>query len=258
MTDFGQPSQRLLDACSRGDIPVIQALIDDLDIASGLSDGQMPLSERRQASTELFMAAIQGQQVEALNLLSKKFPKHSLYGRPVLEAMRTGNQLVLAVVCKIDPSVANTETGDDSCLNALGEACSHPNAAELVKVLLDAGADPNLIPPFRLPGCWNVSAAVNAGLPASTFEQYFNAGYDGYDAHAVELAVQHKRRDILEVLFRRSKSLPNARWPSEEALTEIAKANRDADMVAVIKRMYPASQGTKPGFFATLMSKLRS
>jgi hypothetical protein len=173
-------------------------------------------------------------------------------------AIDTSNATVLRAVCRFDPASADVEIGDDECVNALGYACSKANGAELVKVLLEAGADPNRVPPFRIPGTWNVSAAVLGGLPASTFEQLFDAGYQGNDPYAVELAVENKRLDVLEVLFARSRNLPEAKFPPEEKLIEAANKGNNSDMVAAIKRAYAARSRQEKGLIATLISKFRS
>jgi hypothetical protein len=256
--------QKILAACSSGDIPALETLFHELDIGSdhpqhpygfdrNLAEEQYP-----PAVTKMLVAAITGQQLETISFLFAKFPDSSFYGSPMRAAIDTDNAKVLRAVCKFDPASADAEIGDDESVNALGYACSKANSAELVKVLLEAGADPNKVPPFRLPGSWNVSAAVLGGLPASTFEQFFDAGYQGNDPYAVKLAVENKRPDVLELLFARSRNLQEAKFPPREELIEAANKGNDLDMVATIKRAYAACSQQKKGLIATLISKLRS
>ena len=87
--------------------------------------------------------AVKGQQIEVISFLCTKFLGSGLFGAPMREAMDTGNAELLRVVCKFDPGVVDAELGDDSTINALRYAYSQANAPELVKVLLEAGANPN-------------------------------------------------------------------------------------------------------------------
>jgi hypothetical protein len=255
--------QKILTACSSGDIPTLETLFQELDINSDHPQHPYGFDRNRAeeqhlpAVVQMLVAAITGQQVEVISLLFAKFPASSFYGPPMRAAIDTGNAKVLKAVCKFDPVSPDAEIGDDEGVNALGYACSKANGAELVKALLEAGADPNKVPPFRMPGSWNVSAAVLGGLPLSTFEQLFDAGYQGNDPYAVELAVQNKRLDVLEVLFARSKNLPEAKFPPEEELIKAANKANDSDMVAAIKCAYAARSQQKKGLIATLVSKFR-
>jgi hypothetical protein len=256
--------QKILTACSSGDIPTLETLFQELNISS--DHPQHPYGFDRNLAEEqhspdvaqMLVAAITGQQLELVSFLFTTFPDSSLYGSPMRAAIDTGNPKVLRAVCKFDPASADAEIGDDEGLNTLGYACSKANGAELVKVLLEAGADPNKVPPFRLPGSWNVSAAVLGGLPMSTFEQFFDAGYHGNDSYAVELAVENKRPDVLGVLFARSRNFPEAKFPPEEQLIEVANKGNDSDMVVAIKRAYAARSRQQKGLIATLISKFRS
>ncbi|KAF2876449.1 hypothetical protein BDV95DRAFT_225857 [Massariosphaeria phaeospora] len=256
--------QMILVACSSGDIPTLETMFREFDIGASHPqlpygfDRNLPEEQHPPAVVQMLEAAITGQQVAVISFLFAKFPGSSFYGSPMRTAIDTGNAQVLRAVCKLDPASADAEIGDDEAVNALGYACSKANSAELVKVLLDAGADPNRVPPFRLPGNWNVSAAVLGGLPASTFEQFFDAGYQGNDPYAVKLAVEKKRLDVLQVLFARSKTLPDAKFPPEEELTEAANKGNDAEVVAAIKRGYAARSRQRKGLVATLISKIRS
>lgn len=254
--------QKILAACCSGDIPTLETLFQERDIGSdhpqhqyGL-DRKLPEKQRSPAVSEMLVAGITSQQLEAISFLFAKFPGSSLYGSPMRAAIDTNNAEVLRAACKFDPASADAEIGDDESVNALGYACSKTNGAALVKVLLEAGADPNRVPPFRLPGCWNVSAAVLGGLPASTFEKFFDAGYRGNDPHAVELAVKNGRRDVLEVLFARSKDLSEAIFPSKGDLIEVASKVDDSDMVAAIKRSYAVRSQPRKGLITTLLNKL--
>ena len=256
--------QKIFAACSSGDITTLETLFQELDIRS--DHPQHPYGFERNLAEEqyspavaqMLVAAITGQQVEVIIFLFAKFPNSSFYGSPMRAAIDTGNAKVLRAVCKFDPASADAEIGDDEVINALGYACSKANGAELVKVLLEAGADPNRVPPFRLPGSWNVSAAVLWGLPASIFEQFFDAGYQGNDPYAVKMAVENKRLDVLQVLFARSRNIPEAEFPPEDALIEAANKVNDLDMVAAIKRAYAARSQQKKGLIATFISKFRS
>ncbi|KAF2641620.1 hypothetical protein P280DRAFT_517812 [Massarina eburnea CBS 473.64] len=207
----------------------------------------------------MLATAITHHQAATIIYLGTKFPKTSCFGAPMSAAIDTDNAEVLRAVCSIDPATASTELGDDSTILALGYACSRPNGAELVKVLLEAGADPNEMPPFRLPGCLNVSAAVQNGLPTETFEYFFDAGYRGNDPYVVRLAVEKGRKDVLDVLFKRCVGIPEAQFPDEHELIDLAKEKgHEREIVEVIKRGYEARFPRKKGLFKTLVGKFRS
>ncbi|KAL1612837.1 hypothetical protein SLS60_001067 [Paraconiothyrium brasiliense] len=258
----------ILAACSSGDIPTLKASFQELQIGPDhpqsvysldrklVEEQQLPVSER------MFVAAIKGEQAGVIAFLSDHFGKVNLCGYPMRAAIDTGNTQVLRAACRADQRSADAEVGEDECINPLGYAASQENGAELVKVLLDGGADPNTIPPFRLPQCWNVSAAVLGGLPLSTFEQLFDAGYQGNDRWAVKFAVERKRADVLEILFARGKKFSDAQFPPEKEMIEIANMDNDVNMVAAIKRAYVTlprrKSDRRPGLVASVIGRLRS
>jgi hypothetical protein len=256
--------KRILDACSSGDISLLETLCQELNV--GPNHPQSPydldisMAEEQQLPDVMHMVitAINGQHTEVLSFLFKKFPVFSCYGPSMKAAIDAKDPVVLDTVCKFDPAAADAEIGDDSTVNALGYACCKENGAELVKVLLEAGADPNRIPPFRLPGCWNVSAAVLGGLPVETFEKFFEAGYRGNDAYAIKLAVEKNRPDVLSVLFAKSKTFPDANFPPKEDLINVLDRTRDSDMLMMIEKVYANRHREGKGTVRTLIAKLLS
>jgi hypothetical protein len=72
---------------------------------------------------------------------------------------------------------------------------------------------------------------VSGGLPASTMEQFFDAGYQCNDYWAVRWAVQYRRPDILGVLFERGKKIRTAWFSPRQELLDTVEENKDADMV---------------------------
>ena len=254
--------QKIIAACYNGDISALEALFKESAISSNHPQSVYQLdrciSESQQLPVveEMFLEAIKGEQVDAILFLAKYFPGSSLYDHLMQAAIDTGNPAVLRAACQCDPASANAELGDDGCINALGYAASKPNGAELIKVLLDAGADPNNDPPFKLPACRNVSAAVLGGMPVSTFEQFFDAGYIGSDPFAIQFAVEKRRNDVLEVLFTRCQVFPDPQVISEEKLVDMAEKLDDQDMVVVIKKFYASRYRKKEGVLASLKKRL--
>jgi hypothetical protein len=256
--------KRILDACSSGDVSLLETLCQELNV--GPNHPQSPYDLDRSMTEEqqlpdvmqMVITAIDGQHAEALSFLFKKFPGVDCYGPPMKAAIDAEDPVILDAVCKFDPAAADAEIGDDATVNALGYACCKENSAELVKVLLEAGGDPNKIPPFRLPGCWNVSAAVLGGLPVETFEQFFEAGYRGNDAYAIKLAVEKNRPDVLSVLFARSKTFPDANFPHKEDLINILDKANDPDMVLMIEKAYATRHKKGRGTVRTLIANLLS
>jgi hypothetical protein len=256
--------QQIIAACSSGDIGSLEALLKGSDIGPNHPhsvyqlDRSVPESQQLPVVEQMFLEAIKSEQIDVILFLAEYFPGSSLYGHPMRAAIDTGNPNVLRAACKCDPESANVELGDDDTMNALGYAASKPNGAELIKVLLDAGADPNHDPPFKLPACRNVSAAVLAGMPVSTFEQFFDAGYIGHDPFPIEYAVEKQRKDVLKVLFSRCQALPDPQVLSEEKLVDIADEHGDQEMVAMIKGFYASRYHKKGGILARLKKRLHS
>ncbi|KAK7186333.1 hypothetical protein PSPO01_07722 [Paraphaeosphaeria sporulosa] len=258
----------ILAACSSGDIYTLKTLFQEFHIGpdhpqSVYSLNQnLPEEEQLPVGERMFDHAIRGEQPGVIAFLSDHFSHYSLGGYSMQAAIDTCNTTVLRAVCKCDPASTSAELGDDSTINALGYAASKKNGAELVKVLLDGGADPNTTPPFKMPASWNVSAAILADLPVSTFEQFFDAGYQGNDPWAVKFAVEKKRADILEVLFARGKEFADAQFPAEKEMIAIANKDNDVTMVAAIKRGYTVLSKRRPerksGLIASFMGKVRS
>ena len=258
------PRKRLLDACLSGSVSVLETLFQELKIGPDHPESPYNLdrtiSEEKQIPDVMHMVitAISSQHVEALSFLFEKFPKFSCYGPPMQAAIDTCNAGILKAVCTFDPAAADAEIGDDATVNALGYACSKENGAELVKTLLAAGADPNRIPPFRLPGCGNVSAAVLGGLPAETFEQFFDAGYIGNDTYAIKLAVEKNRPDILRTLFKRSENIHYVDYPPKEDVVKMVDEAKGSDMFLIIESGYAARYQKKRGIFGSLLARIRS
>jgi hypothetical protein len=241
---MGKVEKSILAACARGDIAALELLLKENNLHPDQPKTIYELNKELSADEQLphisymLNAAVKGEHVETVTFLYANLPSASFFGAPMQSAINTCNVDMLRTVCKLDPKVANSEMGDDSYINALGYASSRKNAAELITVLLEAGADPNEQPPGNFPDCRNVTAAVIGGLPVSTFEQFFDAGYQGIDPFAVERAVDRGRLDVLEVLITRGKDLPYAEFPPEKDLIERAKQNKDREMVEAIRRLY--------------------
>lgn len=206
----------------------------------------------------MLAAAIEAQSIPTINFLGTYFISPSFFGHPMTLALQTGNTELVRAICALDPSIANAEMGDDSTINALGAACSCPNAAALVETLLECGADPNEQPPFNLPGSRNVSCAVVHGLPVETFELFFDKGYVGGDPFAALYAVEFGRVDVLRVLFKRGLKSPYADCFPEEELVEKAVERKDWEMVDAIRKGYAERVRRKKGVVGRMLDRVRS
>lgn len=139
-------------------------------------------------------------------------------------------------------------------MNVLAFACcSGAKNAEMVRIPLEHGADPNKPAPHA-PAFCNAWYAVMGDMPASTFTQFFDAGYALNDPSVVREAVRKGRTDVLEVLFARGKDLPTARYSARNTLIDLCKG--DKAMVALNKNSYPTSG--KQGWKGTIVGALRS
>ncbi|KAJ4424532.1 hypothetical protein N0V82_000856 [Gnomoniopsis sp. IMI 355080] len=151
-----------------------------------------------------------------------------------------------------DPAAVNGET---SHMNVLAFACcSDTKNPEIVRILLEHGADPNKPAPHAS-AFSNAWYAVMGDMPASTFTQFFDAGYALDDPSVFREAVRKSRADVLEVLFARGKDLPTARYPAQKTLIDLSKGDNKA-MIALIKDNYPTSR--KEGWAAIIINALRS
>ncbi|CAI6229934.1 unnamed protein product [Periconia digitata] len=254
--------KKILAACSAGEITTLEAMFQQFNIGPDhpadvyCLDRNTPMEQQLPDVSRMLKTAIESQQVETLRFLGTKFPKPSFFGTPMKAALESGNTELLKAVCELEPEIANMEMGDESNINALAFACSQRSAANLIEVLLQCGADPDAQPPMRLPARRNVSSAVINGLPVSTIERFFDFGYQGTDPFAISYAVEHERLDVVEVLFRRTKALPNAQLPPENDMLQKATDCKNEEMIVAIKDGYASRKKQKKGLILSLASKV--
>ena len=257
MSISGDLGGETLSACSDGNIAKLEAIFRHVGIginhAQNECDFQQLVAPQNQIPSvpSMLLHAIRGQQLDTLSYLYWRFQGSSLCDGPIGAAIDTGNLELVKKVCELDPAAANGEIGH---VNTLAYACSQSKSADVVKTLLDAGADPNK-PAQHTPPYSDISYAVSSGLPPSTIEHFFDAGYRCDDGWAIKWAVREKRSDALQVLFRRGKQLATARFPTEEELIKMAEENQDAQMIEQIKQLYPHA-ARKKGFIASMAAKL--
>ncbi|KAM0437835.1 hypothetical protein ACHAPT_002200 [Fusarium lateritium] len=258
MSEIQQKNKKILTACRTGDQQTLEELFEELAIGPDQPKhpgeyGQSLAEEQRTPTVQdMISAAIDGQQISMVNFLFFKFPNTSLDCGPLAWATRTGNSQLVEAMCKLDPAAAD---GAYAHVNLLVYASQGPENADIVSILLKAGADPNK-PAEHTPPFSNTSYAVTGNMPALTFEEFFDHGYRFDDGWAVRSAVQCNRPDVLEVLFRRGGQLPTARFDSKEELIELAFEVDNLEMVDVINRVYPVSP-KKRGFVGSLARILR-
>lgn len=257
MSNLRQNSARILAACRTGDQTTLEGLFDDLFIGPdhpkhpGEYAQSLPEDQHMPTVESMIIAAVNGQQIELVRFLFSKFPNTSLDHGVLAEATKTGNTQLVEAMCKLDPAAAN---GACYHLNLLVYAYQGPNSAEIVSVLLKAGADPNK-PAEHSPPFSNAGYAVTGNMPLSTFEDFFDHGYRFDDGWAVRFAVQHDRADVLELLFSRGAQLPTARYDTKEELIKLALEEKNLEMVDVINRVYPVSPKRR-GFAGTILKML--
>ncbi|KAF3765371.1 hypothetical protein M406DRAFT_329286 [Cryphonectria parasitica EP155] len=261
MSNFQQQNEKILTACKTGDQQTLQALFSELDIGPNQPrnmwnfDGSLEADQHTPPVNDMLHAAIRGEQIDMVNFLSSTFPKLNMNSGPLVWAIDTGNVELVEAICKIHPAAAN---GAYQHMNNLAYACFEPKNAEIVRVLLQYGADPNK-PAEHTPPFSNVSYAVAGGMPLSTFEQFFDHGYLFNDGWAVRRAIECKRADVLEVLFARGGQLPTVALDSKEALIKLAlEQDKSSEMVDVIERGYPEFPKKKKGLVNMIVGKLRS
>jgi hypothetical protein len=202
----------------------------------------------------LFLAA-SGGNISTVKYLFSYFPNLKVESFTLINVMDKGHVEMLKKLCIHDPNAAKLQHGENTLL---AHACGSVKSPAMVKVLLDAGADPNEQPSHMLPRTDRY--IVWHDLPASTMEQFFDAGYKMEDGGPMSDAIEKGRADIVEVLYRRGRELPDPILPSARELTKAAKgtkANRQ-EMIDLAKRLFPEEYGEKKGFLGGVMKKFHS
>lgn len=257
MPDLQGLNERVLAACRNGDLHTLERLFQELNIGPDQPqqdwDFEKGLTENEHTPSVIRMVhhAIQGRQSDTLSFLWSKFPGTSFAGGPIAAAINTVDSEVVKTVCKLDPAAPNSASGHS---NVLALACASEKHADVVRVLLENGADPNR-PPEHIPPYSDISYAVTGHLPLSTFEQFFDAGYHCNDVWCMNFAIRHGRYDVVELLFTRGKDLPTARYETQEKLLGLALEKNDDKMADLIRRLYPVRK--KASLMDTLMGKFQ-
>lgn len=242
-------------ACQYGDIPALKLLFQEHDINPDHSRNEwdMPDSlteaQRPPCVSSMLATATEHRQIATVAFLYTTF--RNANNGPLAIAIETGDLELVRTMCKLDPAAVNGETSHMSMLAFA--CCSDAKNPEIVRILLEHGADPNKPAPHA-PLFSNAWYAVMGDMPASTFTQFIDAGYALDDPNVFEEAVRKSRADVLEVLFARGKDLPTARYPARKTLIGLRKG--DKAMVALIKSKYPTPE--KKGWTATIVRALRS
>jgi hypothetical protein len=252
---MASPEDKVNDACSSGDVATLQALFTELNVQP--NHDSLPSNQRPpigSVSSMLFLAA-SGGNISTVKYLFSYFPDLHVESFTLIQVMDKGHVEMLKELCIHDPNAAKLQHGENTLL---AHACGSVKNPAMVKVLLDAGADPNEQPSHMLPR--TDQYIVWHDLPASTMEQFFDAGYKMEDGGPMSDAIEKGRVDIVEVLYRRGRELPDPILPSARELMRAAKgtkANRQ-EMMDLARRLFPEEYGEKKGFLGGVMKKLHS
>ncbi|PVH94198.1 hypothetical protein DM02DRAFT_676366 [Periconia macrospinosa] len=265
MTDFTIPEERrmILEAISNGDVKALKSLFEECNIGlvhptcqGEYYDRTIPDAVQLPTVETMTFYACASQRLDILRFLCEKYPDEGFAYSGIRVAIDSGNAELVKFLCERDPSVVNAELGDDCPVQVLGYA-AQKGKDEIVKILLEAGADPNEPPSFRV-NYWPFSAAIMGGLSTSTIELYYDKGYNGYESGAASMAVRQSRPDILEVMFRRGRHLPWAQFSEEKSLIDAANERKNPEMITLIRRLYADHNKRRKGRISRMFSKFRS
>lgn len=249
------PEKKVNAACWSGDTAALKALFTELDVKpnhDSLPDDERPSIGR--VGSMLLSAAWKGH-VETFRYLFSYFDDCKVEPAVILQAMDNGHVEMLKEICSQDPDAVKLEISHGTLLV---HACGGAKNPDMVKVLLNAGADPNEQTSHLLPRADKY--IVSCGLPASTMEQFFDAGYEMEYGGPMSDAIKEGRADIVEVLYRRGRELKEPVLPSAKELMKASKAtkNNQQEMIALTKRLFPKEYDEKDGFMSTILKKLHS
>lgn len=130
------------------------------------------------------------------------------------------------------PSIVNAGRVDTRT-TTLEYACRQPNS-DIVVLLLDAGADPNI----KKPGFHDspLSYAVMGGHPIAVFEKLLASGARAQDSKALNEAISRNRADVLELLLHKGAD-PRIGGHNGKTLLQLAKAQGcDKNVIGALQR----------------------
>lgn len=197
--------------------------------------------------TELNIAAYEGNKEEVIELVGK-------VSRDALEialfhSLIKGNIDIVRIFLNNGVSVNATE--HSSCHTPLMIAAFHGHF-DLVKFLLDRGANPNLInkPKYTKaspPDDWFLRFAGANKKDIKDAKEYFkNLGYENKDAHfrntALSLAAIHNHSAVVKLLLDRG---ANPRIKDENGRTVLDYENISDEVRAILRPSYEQSYGAK-------------
>lgn len=232
-------------ACRTGDQRTLEILFRELNIGPDHPrepwdfDISLAMEQRTPTINSMFHTALTNKRANIVEFLCSAFPNNNMDCGPLVWAVETGDIQLVEAICKVDPAATNGAYG---YRNTLAIACEKPENAEIVRMLLKYGADPNR-PAEHTPPWSNAGWAIIGNMPASTFEDFFDYGYRFDDPWAVRFAVSHKRLDVLEVLFARGKTLPTACLVPKDELIKLAMEDNSLEIADFVEREYPRVPG---------------
>lgn len=238
--------QELLDAISAEDSPKLQQLLATVKPIP--NSPYQALIENQDGSPQLtagdlIAAAARSKRDGLRSELSQRFPSAPIPDAEISDVILAGDAGAFKLLLAHDPSLVNHEI-ESSLDTTLTRACIHPQSLDIAFLLLDRGADPNLLHRGHFsPLYW----AIKEQRPMELVERLVERGANLSDPLAMFTAAREGRVAEMELFLEKGLD-PGMKFDREDrTLISEAEAHGQKEMVRLLKERHTSGAAESKG-----------